>query len=209
VWEFPGTEEDYCEELLVVPHIKTFKECFEYCREVMGGPPACVYFKFDPITNQCYPSPTCDNILMTPLSHGDRRELRKLKSVPSRKLLEGQPSYSPQEIDFAHAASEIVQLHCSFVRDLYETCLWTDLTFGDSYIKGYVPKYFGWATLKETVMEAEAAAAQGLQYSGKITSGEQLEIDIGLPRCYHECSNEEGCGFFAYSESLMACVMLG
>ena len=38
VWEFPGTEEGYCEELLVVPHIKTSKqERLEYCREVMGG----------------------------------------------------------------------------------------------------------------------------------------------------------------------------
>jgi hypothetical protein len=196
VWKFPGTESEYCEELLVVPAIQSFRECFEYCRNTMGGPPYCAYFKYVESTKECFPAPSCDNIL------GLKMHERKLQAMQIEPRGRG-------EAGDVEATSEIVQLHCSFSRSLYETCLWADLEFGADYEAGYKPKWMGWDTLKSIVEEAEEAAAQGLLYAGNKTSDGLTEADIGLPRCSHECSDDPACSFFAYSEALMACVKLG
>jgi hypothetical protein len=210
LWTFPGTEDDYCEEMLVVGNVLSFELCLDYCLVTLGGPPACVYAKYDPTTQQCFASKACENILTKLVPTEDRR-LEGEGEGEDIKIVEMLGNTLLTEVKNVPVSSEIVEVHCNFIRTVYETCLWADLEFGEDYEEGYQPKYMGWEKIRQKVLEALQVLTSGFQYDGSKANASHThqEGGIGLPRCYADCINDPDCEYFAYSGRTMVCVNLG
>jgi hypothetical protein len=110
----------------------------------------------------------------------------------------------------AELGESVLELHCSFTRNIYQTCLWLELEHNNQYNKSYTPKHFGWSSLQKIVHQARLKQLHGKNNLAQ-TEGKEyfLESEVGLSRCYEECRHAEDCDFFAYNTEMMTCVQLG
>jgi hypothetical protein len=101
VWVHPNTFGERCEGSSVAFNLPDMRSCAAYCAINQGGPPRCNYISYDPINRHCRWSPTCFDI--------------KLKDVDPIVLASASETEKSEEVIF----NSIIQIFCSFTRDLY------------------------------------------------------------------------------------------
>jgi hypothetical protein len=183
LWEFPSSEDSFCEGSSVKKNVSSLKACETIC----GGSHAlgCNYIKYDLGRRECYWSAACD----TELDHLTTRDW----------------------FDWWAPKKSIYAMQCSFVRNLYETCIWAEKSWSNDYDVNHVPSDTserGWLRLEEMVDDTKRSGSSHgplLDGDGHISAG-----NSGLSLCMRECREDSNCKFFAYNDEYMdECLFVG
>jgi hypothetical protein len=155
LWQYPGSNFSFCEGTTMQTNVSSLGECERFCSIKLGGPPACRVVKYLEAEETCYWAPTCEQ---------------------PKSLVFEMDDITEEEKDAIRAP--VYEMQCSFKRNLYDTCIWAEHHFSDSY-DNHNPageswekydrevSHAGWHELRELILSV-ARAAQAA-YDSKYT----------------------------------------